>query len=252
MRYLIILLLNFCLIAPSIAIDPDIILDDPVLEARARKITSQLRCPTCVSQSVDSSNVGISKDLQILVREQIIAGRSDKQIYDYLSSRYGDFVLLKPRMNAQNALLWFLPAIVFLGVFFILVRRTIQSENNASHEKSSIKFEIWVANIIDELEDLIEDRFLEHPNSQKDNSAFSYSELVRRLYEDAHFEMFFQKIIAIENSTLDQKNAMAFKKSLDDFIAKHENINSEIFSSDEWGEVKSSGKIFLENLKKLH
>lgn len=251
MRYLIILLLNFCLIAPSIAIDPDIILDDPVLEARARKITSQLRCPTCVSQSVDSSNVGISKDLQILVREQIIAGRSDKQIYDYLSSRYGDFVLLKPRMNTQNALLWFLPLIVFVGVFVFLVRHTIRDQNKPGHEKSSMKFEVWVANIIDELEDLIEDRFLEHPNSQKGNPSFSYSELVRRLYDDADFDMFFQKFTSIDNSSLDQNSALSFKKLLDSFIAKHKDINSAIFTSEEWSEVKSLGKIFLGNLKEF-
>ena len=110
---------------PASATDPEIVLADPILEARAKAITQQLRCPTCVSQSVDDSNVGISQDLQRLVRERIIAGDSDREILDYVASRYGDFVLLKPRTRGVNLVLWSLPALLFVGsvVGFIVLRR---------------------------------------------------------------------------------------------------------------------------------
>ena len=120
---------------PSYAVDPDIRLDDPALERRALEITRQLRCPTCVSQSVDGSNVGISKDLQRLVRERIVAGDSDEQIFDYIASRYGDFVLLKPRFGGSNTLLWGFPiflvsiAIVF---WFVVLRRRSRTKTEQS------------------------------------------------------------------------------------------------------------------------
>jgi len=119
----------------SFAVDPDIRLNDPALEKRARKITQQLRCPTCVSQSVDSSNVGISRDLQVLVRDRLVVGDSDKEILDYIAARYGDYVLLSPRMNAPNAALWLLPFMIFGGVVAMLVlqarRRRIMTSNKA-------------------------------------------------------------------------------------------------------------------------
>jgi len=95
------------------AVDPEIMLADPALEARAKALTQQLRCPTCVSQSVDSSNVGISRDLQLLVRDRIVAGDTDREILDYVASRYGDFVLLRPRVGGANIVLWSLPILVF-------------------------------------------------------------------------------------------------------------------------------------------
>lgn len=122
---------------PALAVDPDVILKDPVLESRARNITRQLRCPTCVSQSVDSSNVGISRDLQVLVRERVIAGDTDLQILDYVASRYGEFVLLRPRVSGQNALLWAMPFLMFAGaiisgVLYIRRHRTRPSVDGQS------------------------------------------------------------------------------------------------------------------------
>ncbi|MEO1151076.1 MAG: cytochrome c-type biogenesis protein [Pseudomonadota bacterium] len=99
---------------PAMAVDPEIVLTDPVLEARAQALTRQLRCPTCVSQSVDSSNVGVSRDLQLLVRDRIVAGETDQEILDYVASRYGDFVLLKPRASGLNRILWLAPLAVFV------------------------------------------------------------------------------------------------------------------------------------------
>ena len=95
---------------------PNIKLEDAELEARARTITKELRCPTCVSQSVDSSNVGISQDLKVLVRERLLAGDSDQEVYEYVAQRYGDFVLLKPRFSLANSVLWISPMLLLIIV----------------------------------------------------------------------------------------------------------------------------------------
>lgn len=109
--------------APARAVDPELRLEDPKLEARAVAITRQLRCPTCVSQSVADSNVGISRDLQALVRERVLAGDTNAEIIAYVEARYGEFVLLKPKVNAFNAALWGLPLILFAGAGLWLTAR---------------------------------------------------------------------------------------------------------------------------------
>ncbi len=96
------------------ATSPDEILDDPEQEARARKLGKQLRCLVCQNQSIDDSNAELAQDLRRLVREQIVAGKSDREILDFLTERYGDFVLLKPPINAETWGLWFGPLAVFL------------------------------------------------------------------------------------------------------------------------------------------
>ena len=104
-----------CLSAlPALAVNPDEILADPALEARARALSSQLRCMVCQNQSIDDSNAELARDLRLLVRERITDGDSDEQVIDYVVSRYGEFVLLKPRLSAHTYLLWGAPIALFV------------------------------------------------------------------------------------------------------------------------------------------
>lgn len=88
------------------AVEPDEVLSNPVLEERAREVSKDLRCLVCRNENIDSSNAGIAKDLRILVRERITAGDSNAEVIDFVVDRYGEFVLLKPRVSFQNILLW--------------------------------------------------------------------------------------------------------------------------------------------------
>jgi len=102
--------------APAWAVLPDEILDDPVLEARARDLSRELRCLVCQNQDIDSSNADLARDLRILVRERMVAGDSDDDVKAFLVARYGDFVLFNPPVKPATYLLWFGPAfIVLLG-----------------------------------------------------------------------------------------------------------------------------------------
>lgn len=101
--------------SPALAVQPDEILKDTALESRARALSRELRCMVCQNQSIDDSDAPLARDLRILVRERLQAGDSDKQVINYLTDRYGDFVLLKPRLNARTVLLWSLPLLVLLG-----------------------------------------------------------------------------------------------------------------------------------------
>lgn len=100
---------------PALAVNPDEILSDPVQEARARALSAQLRCMVCQNQSIDDSNAELARDLRLLVRERIASGDSDEAVIEYVVSRYGEFVLLKPRLRPETLLLWGAPAILFLG-----------------------------------------------------------------------------------------------------------------------------------------
>ncbi|WP_085906192.1 cytochrome c-type biogenesis protein [Kiloniella majae] len=95
------------------AFEPDEILDDPALEARAREISKEVRCLVCQNEPIDSSNADLAKELRIVVRERLVAGDSDDDVKSYLSARYGDFVLFRPPFNTATFLLWFGPLLVF-------------------------------------------------------------------------------------------------------------------------------------------
>src|ERR1700680_2248492 len=97
------------------AVQPDEILSDPALEARARTLSRELRCMVCQNQSIDDSDASLARDLRIIVRERLKAGDSDAQVLEFLTSRYGEFVLLKPSMSWHNALLWLAPLIVLVA-----------------------------------------------------------------------------------------------------------------------------------------
>jgi cytochrome c-type biogenesis protein CcmH len=103
------------------AVEPDEVLQDPALEARARHISEGLRCLVCQNQSIDDSEAPLAKDLRVLVRERLTAGDTDQQIEDFVVARYGEFVLLKPRFTAHTLLLWFATPAVFLAALLIVV-----------------------------------------------------------------------------------------------------------------------------------
>ena len=100
---------------PAFAVNPDEVLADPALEARARALSAQLRCMVCQNQSIDDSNADLARDLRVLVRDHLKKGETDAQILQYLVSRYGEFVLLKPTFSARNIILWGSP-VVLLGL----------------------------------------------------------------------------------------------------------------------------------------
>lgn len=102
------------LLTPALAVNPDEVLDDPILEQRARELSVGIRCLVCQNQSIDDSDAQLARDLRIIVREKLVEGLSDEQILDYLVARYGEFVLLKPRLNNQTILLWLLPLIALI------------------------------------------------------------------------------------------------------------------------------------------
>ena len=97
------------------AVQPDEIMADAAQESRARNLSRELRCMVCQNQSIDDSDAPLARDLRLLVREQIAAGKSDAQVMDYLVSRYGEFVLLKPRVEKNTLLLWLIPPFVLVG-----------------------------------------------------------------------------------------------------------------------------------------
>lgn len=101
--------------APAFAVNPDEVLADPKLEARARAISAELRCMVCQNQSIDDSNAELAKDLRLLVRERLTDGDTDEQVLNYIVSRYGEFVLLKPRLEAKTLLLWAAPLLLVLA-----------------------------------------------------------------------------------------------------------------------------------------
>ena len=108
--------------APGLAVQPDEVLDDPVLEERARAISQDLRCVVCQNENIDNSNAPLARDLRIVVRERLVEGDSDEEVLDYVVSRYGEFVLFRPRFEGRNLVLWFTPLFaVLLGAGLLIV-----------------------------------------------------------------------------------------------------------------------------------
>lgn len=120
------LLVSFLLLAaPTLAVQPDEVLADPALEARARALSADIRCLVCQNQSIDDSNAELARDLRLLVRERLVAGDSDEDVINYVVSRYGEFVLLTPRFSVKTVLLWGAPLVILLigaGVMVINAR----------------------------------------------------------------------------------------------------------------------------------
>jgi cytochrome c-type biogenesis protein CcmH len=120
----LIIIISICFIQffsnNSYAVEPDEVLENKKQELRARNISKNIRCMVCQNQSIDESSAPLAKDLRILIRNKIIQGNKDKEIYKFLSDRYGDFILLKPPFKLSTLVLWFLPFIFFIVGFFIV------------------------------------------------------------------------------------------------------------------------------------
>jgi cytochrome c-type biogenesis protein CcmH len=128
------------------AVQPDEILRNPALEARARTLSQQLRCMVCQNESIDDSDAPLARDLRVLVRERLQAGDSDGQVLDFLVARYGEFVLLKPRLSWRTALLWGLPPALLLAGMALLVvaanrrwRHVETASNLTATEQATLK-----------------------------------------------------------------------------------------------------------------
>lgn len=134
----------------SFAWEPNEVLANPALETRAREISAQLRCLVCQNQSIDDSDADLAKDLRLLVRERLIAGDSNDAVFSYLVARYGNFILLKPKLAMNTLLLWGLPLLLLViggfTIFRSVRKRALPSQNNdlSSVEKAKI------AQILDE------------------------------------------------------------------------------------------------------
>ncbi len=124
----------------SYAVQPDEIMSDPARESRARDLSRELRCMVCQNQSIDDSEAPLARDLRLLVRERIAAGDSNAQVIDFLVARFGEFVLLKPRLNPHTWLLWLLPPLALIGgglALWIHSRR--RSKSTAAEDPSRFK-----------------------------------------------------------------------------------------------------------------
>ena len=130
-------LVSVCLlVGNALALQPNEVLKDPALEARARALSKDIRCLVCQNQSIDDSNADLARDLRVLVRERLQKGDSDPEILDFLVKRYGDFVLLKPPVKVSTYLLWYGPiGILILGVIGLIVffrnRRVVPARTTA-------------------------------------------------------------------------------------------------------------------------
>ncbi|MFQ1700938.1 cytochrome c-type biogenesis protein CcmH [Loktanella agnita] len=139
------LLLILAMVAtPLWAVEPDEMLDDPLLENRARELSQGLRCPVCRNESIDESNATLAKDLRILLRERLVAGDTDQQAVDFIVARYGEYVLLRPNARGANLFLWLAaPALLLiaLGIGWTAIRKrapvpdTLTEAENAELEK---------------------------------------------------------------------------------------------------------------------
>lgn len=131
------LALIFALIAtPIFAVNPDEILEDSVLEARARTLSQELRCVVCRGENIDESNADIARDLRLLVRERLVAGDSNAEVLDFVVERYGEYVLMTPKTNGANIILWAVGPVLFLtallgGVLYTR-RRTRTGASNST------------------------------------------------------------------------------------------------------------------------
>ncbi|MCX8508369.1 MAG: cytochrome c-type biogenesis protein CcmH [Rhodobacteraceae bacterium] len=115
MRRAVWTMLALMICTPLWAVQPDELLPDAALEARARTLSAQVRCPVCQGESIDDSNATLARDLRLLLRERLLAGDTDDQAIDYLVARYGEFILFKPRAQGANLLLWGAGPLMFGG-----------------------------------------------------------------------------------------------------------------------------------------
>lgn len=135
----LILIILMIMGTPSLAVEPNEVLSDQILEQRARDISKGLRCPVCQNESIDESSADLAADLRILVRERLVAGDNDQEVIDYIVNRYGEFVLLKPSTKGGNLILWLTAPILFLMASIIalaFVRRRTRTTGIQQNQES--------------------------------------------------------------------------------------------------------------------
>lgn len=120
----------------SFGVEPSEVLDDPILEERARDISKDLRCLVCQNESIDDSEAILAKDLRVLVRERLLAGDSNDQVLQFIVDRYGEFALLRPKSNGSNLILWFSGPVMFL---FALIISFLFIKSNINSNRASFK-----------------------------------------------------------------------------------------------------------------
>ena len=129
------LLILTLLASPLWAVQPDEVLDDPLLESRARELSQGLRCLVCRNESIDESNADLARDLRLLVRERLVAGDSDAEVLDFVVGRYGEYVLLEPTRDGANLILWIAGPAMLLGAIAIasvyILRRRVATPPDA-------------------------------------------------------------------------------------------------------------------------
>jgi cytochrome c-type biogenesis protein CcmH len=118
----------------ALAVQPDEMLGEPRLEARARALSRELRCMVCQNQSIDESEAPLARDLRLLVRERLRAGDSDQKVLDFLVARYGEFVLLRPPLQWHTALLWLTPLVLLIGGAIVLI--VLAGQRKRAHESA--------------------------------------------------------------------------------------------------------------------
>ena len=146
MRLLVVMAL---LATPLWAVNPDEVLSDPALEARARDISQELRCVVCQGENIDESNAAIARDLRLLVRERLVAGDSDEAVINFVVERYGEFVLMTPNKDGANLILWAAGPVLFLMALFggiLYTRRRAAGGNDALSDAEQAR----LAEILDE------------------------------------------------------------------------------------------------------
>jgi cytochrome c-type biogenesis protein CcmH len=128
----ILLMLSLIMSLPVYAVQPDEILDDPLLEDRARELSKGLRCLVCQNESIDDSDAALARDLRLLVRERLVAGDSDEEVLDFVVERYGEFALLQPKFGGSNLVLWIAGPLGLLFAFIIGLNMMWRSAANPS------------------------------------------------------------------------------------------------------------------------
>ena len=146
MKALSFAVLVICIPFVSYSVEPSEILNDPILEERARDISKDLRCLVCQNESIDESNASLAKDLRILVRERLVAGDSDHEVLNFIVDRYGEFALLKPKSDGFNLILWLsgpLMLLIALIISFTFIKSKQKSKRHittglSDHEKKEL------------------------------------------------------------------------------------------------------------------